>query len=195
MPLQLEFKQMPQAFTMTRLHAGDCRSKEVVVAHGALGFSELEECLLVLHFHSRSVVEQGIPVVEQRSRTSQSICPGIYEETKISKVSVGIGDDGIEDEHIFQRIDVLRPKRFVVLDDSLHPTVLHDIAYWDKRQLLTGEKLTLGTSLRFQLGDSVRDSGDAKGFGNLPSVELGVRLVAGVGRTFRTSLYRYTLPD
>ena len=180
---------------MSRLHAGDCCRKEVVVTHGALGFSELKKSLLVLHFHSGCVVEQGIPMVEQRSRTSQSICPGIYEETKISKVSVGIGDDGIEDEHIFQRIHVLRPERLVILDDSLHPTALHDIADRDKCQLLTGEKLTLGADLRFPLSDSVRDSGDAKGFGNLPSVELGVRLVAGVGRTFRTSLYRYTLPD
>ena len=151
MSLQLEFKQMPQAFTMTRLHTGDCRRKEVVVAHGALGFSKLKKSLLVLHFHSGCVVEQRIPVVEQRSRTSQSICPGIYEETKISKVSVGIGDDSIEDEHIFQRIHVLRPERFVVLDDSRHPTALHDIAHRDKRQFLTGEKLTLGQIFDFHL--------------------------------------------
>jgi len=172
---------------MSRFHAGDCRRKEVVVAHGALGFGELEECLLVLHFHSRSVVEQGIPVIEQRSRTSQSICPGIYEETKISKVSVGIGDDSIEDEHIFQSIHVLRAERFVILDDSLHPTALHDIAYRNEGQFLTGEKFTLGTDLRFPLSDSVRDSGDAKSFGNLPSVELGIRLVTGVGRALRTT--------
>ena len=145
MPLQLEFKQMPQAFTMTRLHAGACRRKEVVVTHGTLGFSEFEEDLLILHFFVGGVVEQRVAVIEQRSWTSQSICPGIYEETKISKVSVGIGDDGIEDEHIFQRIHVLRPKRFVILDDSLHPTALHDISNRNEGQFFTGD--TLGVPL------------------------------------------------
>ena len=125
-------------------------------------------------------------MIEQWSRPSQSIYLGVYEEAKIPEEAINVGDDGIEDEHIFQRIRVDLPKRLVILDNCLHSTARHDIAHGNERHVLTGKKLTLGADLRFPFGDSVQDSGDAEIFGYLPSVEFRVRLVAGIRRSFRS---------
>ncbi len=51
-------------------------------------------------------------MIEQWSRPSQCIRLGGYEETEVSEMSIGIGDDSIEDEHISQRIYILWSERF-----------------------------------------------------------------------------------
>lgn len=172
---------MPQLLSVPVVHHGARRFHIILVGARLQVVGIFPQLIRAGHVLCPGEVEQGIAVVEQRSRGDDPVGGIVDQKAEITEVLVGIVDDGIKHDHIPQGLEILRSLLFVERPHGVKSAVRHQASDGHKGDILAGKQVAGGTKLTLPLGEAVADGVDAHGFGDLGSIVFRIRFVAGIG--------------
>ena len=172
---------MPQLFPVPVVHHGARHFHIILIGARLQGVGIFLQLFRAGHVFCPGEVEQGIAVVEQRSRGDDPIGSVVDQKAEIAEVPVGIVYNGIKHDHIPQGLEILRALLLVERPHGVKSAMRHQASDGHKGDILAGKQVAGGAKLTLPLGEAVADGVDAHGFGDLGSIVFRIRFVAGIG--------------
>lgn len=184
---------MPQLFSIPVVHHGTRHVHIILIGAREQGIGVLLELFRAGHELGPGKVEQGIAMVEERSRGDDPVRGVVDQEAEVAEVPVGIVDDGVEHDHIPQGLEVFRTQFLIKRLHGPEAAMGHQASHGHEGHIPAGEQLAGRAKLALPPGQAVVDGVDAHGLGHLCGIVFGIRLEAGIGRAGGAALVQLYL--
>ena len=126
-PVKAEIRQLVQHGMMPGLHHPSGFREKVIIGDRQSSFDVFFKGFRIFPNIRTAHVEQRIAVVKQGRWFGNRVGTIVHQHAKVSKMPVCVADDGIENDHVFQRIHERRAQFLILGGYSLHPAACYQL--------------------------------------------------------------------